>query len=379
MVYTPIPSSIMTSVAIDILYLPTVRLHGVVYDGVVVCVDRHSGWIVAVPVLIKGLTGAKVAQEMLKSMWNLFGVPQVITSDRGSHFVSAWFNTICAGLGIRHAYTHAYYHRAARRVDVANQQLWEVLRTLHAEESINWVESLPAVLRHIHDAPGETGLSPYEILFGRHRSLGYLPYQTELENLDAQEFFQNAKETDRKVARILNEIHAKRAERENADKGKAPIFSVGDKVWYRRPEDTATKIHSRWIGPGVVKQRKGLHSYEIQIGERSTMDAQVSWLKPYVPDEFSGVPETLYYHRRTPMDDEAHEDEWVVESILDHKITGNVPKFLVHWKGFEKGDAKWEPANHFFMRYSAPVIEYCKKKGLPLNVTEFLSPKPHEA
>ena len=34
-----------------------------------VCVDRHSGWIMAVPCLNKGFTGAFVAQKMLKWQW----------------------------------------------------------------------------------------------------------------------------------------------------------------------------------------------------------------------------------------------------------------------------------------------------------------------
>ena len=159
-----------------------------------------------------------------------------------------------------------------------------MLKKLIAEEEINWVEAVPTVLRHIHDAPGESGSSPYEILFGRQRSVGYLPYQTEVENLDAQEFFQNTKETDRKVAEVLNQIHQQRAERENADKREPKVFAPGNKIWYRRPEDTATKIHSRWLGPGVIVSRKGQHSYEVKIGERSVLDAHALWLKPFVAD-----------------------------------------------------------------------------------------------
>jgi len=42
------------------------------YDCVVVCVDRHSGWMVAIKRERKGLTGAKVAKKMLKFQWQTF-------------------------------------------------------------------------------------------------------------------------------------------------------------------------------------------------------------------------------------------------------------------------------------------------------------------
>ena len=46
--------------------------------------DRHSGWIVAVPERKVGLTGAKVALSMVQYQWRPFKVPWVITSDQGS-------------------------------------------------------------------------------------------------------------------------------------------------------------------------------------------------------------------------------------------------------------------------------------------------------
>ena len=98
---TPIPSAPMISVAIDLFKLPTVTFEGKKFDTMAVCVDRHSGWIVAVPCLNSGLTGAKLAKEMLKHQWQLFGIPSKISSDQGSHFTSAWWTTMCASLGIR--------------------------------------------------------------------------------------------------------------------------------------------------------------------------------------------------------------------------------------------------------------------------------------
>ena len=88
----PVPPRPMVHVAIDIFAMPEVmdEISKEKFDRLVVCVDRHSGWIIAVPCLDKGLTGRSVALKMLNE-WRIFGVPSIITSDQGSHFTSVWW------------------------------------------------------------------------------------------------------------------------------------------------------------------------------------------------------------------------------------------------------------------------------------------------
>ena len=76
--------------------------------------------------------------------------------------------------------SHAYHHRANGRAEMGGQQLFERLRRLQIEGEFSWVEALPQVLDRLHDTPGERGLSPYHILFGRERPLGGLPYEPQL-------------------------------------------------------------------------------------------------------------------------------------------------------------------------------------------------------
>lgn len=187
--HTPIPPAPMVSVAIDLFRLPLVRWEGVEYDMLAVCIDRHSGWIVAVPCRNKGLTGAKVAKAMLKFQWRPFGIPSKISSDQGSHFTGAWWHTMCATLGIRHAFSQAYHHRANGRVERAGQEILERLRKLSTNHQVNWVEVLPQVIDRYHDTPGESGYSPYEILFGRPRPLADRPYTPPTVCEDAVNFF----------------------------------------------------------------------------------------------------------------------------------------------------------------------------------------------
>ena len=186
-VSAPIPPILMANVAIDVFQMPSVKMEGKTYDCMVVCVDRHSGWMVVVPELTQGLTGTKVAKAMLKE-WQPFGVPARITSDQGPHFANSWWKTMCGGLGISHIYTQPYHHQANGRAEVAGQQIMEILRKFHTDQRVNWVEALPRVLMKIHDTPGESGLTPYEIVFGRERFCANVPYEPPRSCEDAQDF-----------------------------------------------------------------------------------------------------------------------------------------------------------------------------------------------
>ena len=107
----------------DVFSMPEVKVGGNLFDGMVICVDRHSGWIVALPVNKVGLTGEKLARQLLDKWLDMGGgIPAVITSDQGSQFVSTWFRTMCASLGIRQAFSQAYRPQANGRAERAGRQ-----------------------------------------------------------------------------------------------------------------------------------------------------------------------------------------------------------------------------------------------------------------
>ena len=370
--FTPIPPHIMSSVAIDLFHLPEVVWEGKPYDTIILCVDRHSGWVVAIPALNKGLTGAKVAKAMLNAQWNIFGVPSIVTSDQGSHFVSSWWQTLCAGLGIRQAQAQAYHHASNGRAEVAGQQLKEILRKIYIQEKISWVEALPRALVYLHDARGETGLSPYEIIFGRPRHIAGLPYDPPRECEDSQEFLERMKKIDTWVAQKLNEMHEKLAKRINKNRKDGDILQIGAKVWYRRPEGSGDKLDSRWLGPALVKAREGARSYLIELKPGMEIKAHRSFLKGYVEDIFNGQPIPLFFHQRTEIDYGAEIDEWNVGKILDHKVVGGKLKFLTTWEGHPEEDATWTDARDFLPRYNSEFVDYCRKNNLKLDLVEHL-------
>ena len=77
----------MDHVALDLLKLPEEVYCGKRYDTVAICVDRLSGWLIATLHLAKGYSGREAALAMLDK-WDIFGIPAVVGSDRGYHFVA---------------------------------------------------------------------------------------------------------------------------------------------------------------------------------------------------------------------------------------------------------------------------------------------------
>ena len=255
----------MVSVALYIFRLPLVLSRGKRFDSVAVCVDRHSRWIVAVLCLNKGLLCAFVAQKMLKWQWRPFEVPSVIKSDQASLFVGSWFENLCAGMGIWQAFSQAYHHQANGRAECAGQSLMGILRKIYEEKKINWVEAWPQTVDRYHDVSNLSGLSPYQIVFGRHRPLGNVPYTPSSQCEDARDFFTRMKEIDLAVSQKVEELHA-RVEAKMASQLKSSlVFHVGDLVWYRQPERSGHKIDTRWLGKALVIARESESSYVIEI------------------------------------------------------------------------------------------------------------------
>jgi hypothetical protein len=374
---TPVPPSIMTSVAIDLFVMPEVDYEGSRWNVFAACVDRHSGWMVVTPHHTKGLTAEKVAKAMYDKWWSPHGIPSVLTSDRGPHFAGAWWRTMCGLHGIRHAYAQAYHHPGNGRAEVAGSQLQVRLRKLQASEGVLWVEALQRAVQQLHDAPGQSGLSPYEVLYGRHRPYAGVPYEPARRQEDAVAFFERQKEVDTKVAKVLNELHRMKADQVNAQRRELKPLAVGSLVWYLRPRGRpGEKLETYWLGPCPVLERVGEQSYVVELEPGRRQHAHRSQLKEHREDTI-GPPVKLYQYRQAREEVAVGPTEWNVEKILRHRRgPRGDPVFEVLWEGAK--ETTWEPLASFFHRYNPQVLEYCRKHKVEVPLVEYLLRHPPE-
>ena len=387
-VYTAIPEAPMRSVAMDVFAMPEVTVEGETYDCVILAVDRHSGYIVAVPGKKSkkkdkkdkhgvGLQAKTVANAMIRHWLTIFDVPAVICSDRGSQFVGTWFKTMCKHMGIRHAKTVAYHSRSNGRSEVAGRQMFEKFRQLHIDEpGRNWYNLLWRVLQAYHDLPGPTGLSPYRILFLRDRVSRNLPWMNHGKVArDANAMMAEADDTAAKVCKALQDEHAKRAK--YFKQGKVQKYALQDTVWVERHHKDVLSRHRQasWDVPGVIVRKVGQDVYAVRVGDNKILYRDHTQLRPRAPDP-SGRPVTFEFTAGdVDSDDEGEDDDFTAEKILADKPDPGTPGgrlYKVRWKGFAASRDSWEPPSSFVPRYTTVWMDYLKKKSISLDVKDVL-------
>ncbi len=126
-------------------------------------IDRSTRWPEAVP--LKSTTAEECAKVILRSWIPLFGVPSVITSDRGAQFTSSVWSALCRFLGIVHSPTTSFHPQSNGIVERFHRQLKVSLRARLA--GTDWFHHLPLVLLGLRSVPREdSSVSASEALFG---------------------------------------------------------------------------------------------------------------------------------------------------------------------------------------------------------------------
>ena len=387
-VYTAIPEAPMRSVAMDVFAMPEVTVEGETYDCVILAVDRHSGYIVAVPGKKSkkkdkkdkqgvGLQAKTVANAMIRHWLTIFDVPAVICSDRGSQFVGTWFKTMCKHMGIRHAKTVAYHSRSNGRAEVAGWQMFEKFRQLHIDEpGRNWYNSLWRVLQACHDLLGPTGLSPHRILFLRDRGSRTFPWLNHGKVArDANAMMAEADDTAAKVCKALQDEHDKGAK--YFKQGKVQKYALQDTVWVDRHHKDVLSRHRQasWYVPGVIVRKVGQDVYAVRVGDNRILDRDHTQLRPRAPDP-SGRPVTFEFTAGdVDSDDEGEDDDFTAKKILADKPDPGTPGgrlYKVRWKSFAASRDSWEPPSSFVPRYTTVWMDYIKKKNISLDVKDVL-------
>ena len=328
----------------------------------------HSG-----PTQKLGLTAEKLGHLMMEHGWNIFGIPSIITSDQGPQFSGAWWRTICARLGIRTAFSQAHKPQSNGRAEVAGKQFYGILRKLHTDMHVNWVEALPRVLRIHNDSPNCTGYSPYQFIFGRERNEAGIPYEPPTECEGAKQFFARMQKLDEKIAKLHFDRHQQVKERYNRDKKEMSSFKPDDIVWVLRPPPMGgNKMETWWLGPAKVIQRVGSTSYKVQIKPGVEWDCHREWMKPYVEDTILGRGVPLFYHQGTTRSSGLRETQDPVKQILKHRLHNGKMQFLTRWKGASSHEDTWEDVENFIGGPPDAWLEYLFNTGLHADLNKLI-------
>ena len=336
-----VPYAPWVQIAMDfIVQLPTCRG----YDRIWVIVDRFSKMAHFIP--LKKTTAKSLADEFVKEIWRLHGLPEGIVSDRDPIFVGNFWRDVEKLLGIEARRSTAFHPQTDGQTERVNQVLEQYLRAFVNWEQDNWVDLLPfAEYCYNNTEHSATKQTPFFGCYGRHPVDNWPQAGVQTKTPSAEDWVNDLKAMQDQMKKNLEGAQARMVKYYDARVAKEqPTFKKGDWVMVKATNiqtmRKSKKLDYKMRGKFKIKDLVGTHAYRLEfppgMGKIHPV-FHVSLLEPYhtntIPGRKSPTP--------PPVDIESN--SFVVEKILDSKIKNKKVVYLVSWLGYGPDECTWEP------------------------------------
>src|SRR6266508_4152271 len=133
-------------------------------DSIWVIIDRLTKTAHFLPVRAD-FSAQKYAKLYIARIISLHGVPKTIISDRGSQFMSHFWEHLHSALGTRLIHSSAYHPQTCGQIERVNQVLEDMLRACALTYIKNWEECLPlAEFAYNNSYQKSLQMAPFEAL-----------------------------------------------------------------------------------------------------------------------------------------------------------------------------------------------------------------------
>ncbi|WVZ51680.1 LOW QUALITY PROTEIN: hypothetical protein U9M48_002796, partial [Paspalum notatum var. saurae] len=326
------------------------------YDSLWVIIDRFTKS--AHFILVKTIYHAKTYAEVyIAWIVSLHGVPQTITSDRGSLFVSRFWEQLQTALGTNLIRSSAYHPQNSGQVERVNQILEDMFWACALTYSTKWGECLPlAEFAYNNSYQKSLEMAPFEALYGR-RCRTTLNWSEPGERVTfGPDLVTQAEEQVKFIHSNLK--RAQFRQKSYSDKRRRPlVFEKGDHVYLRvspmkgvHQFGVKGKLAPRYIGPLKIIEKCGTVAYRLELPPHlaAVHDVfHVSQLKKClrVPEEvidISQIEPDLTYEEK-PI------------KILDQKQRSTrrrtINFYKVQWSNHSEEEATWEQEEFLQTKY----------------------------
>jgi transposase InsO family protein len=143
-----------------------------------VAMDYFTKWTKVVP--LKNMTHKNVIHFIFEHIVHKFGIPQTLTTDQGSSFMSYQLHEFAMSLKIKLLSSSPYYTQANGQAESSNKTLIKLIKKKIEEHPKRWHEVLSEGLwAHRISKHSTTKVTPFELIYGQE---AILPIEV---NLDA--------------------------------------------------------------------------------------------------------------------------------------------------------------------------------------------------
>ena len=385
------------------------------FKYVLVIRDEYSGFCELIPF---EAANSENAIDALCKWFARYGIPEVVRSDGGSHFVATVVSEVCRRLGIRREVTAAYCSFSMGSVERINRDILMLVNLLLREHKLGneyWPQALPAVMSIINSTPtvrlggncartvflGLPKTDPLDVLYEKELGVLELPMDSDEIEEATQKLVDNFVESREQVKKYYEKARKRRNDmyikyyltgkrRKKFDMDprkkeewirkemeKLPVemsvhdrydeverrlmegyFGIGDYVLVafamKRDKD---KLVVNWRGPYRVVQVVNPRVYEVEhLIDESKRFAHATRLR-FFADKYYQVTEEII----AEIESEASYDGFFdVECLREIRFNEETMEweFLVYWRGFDPIDATWEPLSALMETIPDVVIKY---------------------
>ncbi|KAG7559515.1 Integrase catalytic core [Arabidopsis thaliana x Arabidopsis arenosa] len=267
---------------------------------ILVAVDYVSKWVEAIA---SPTNDSRVVLKMFKTIiFPRFGIPRVVISDGGTHFINKVFENLLKKHGVKHKVATPYHPQTSGQVEISNREIKAILEKTVGITRKDWSAKLDDALWAYRTAfKTPIGTTPFNLLYGKSC---HLPVELEYKAMWAVKLLnfdiKTAKEKRLIQLNDLNEIRLEAYESSRIYKERTKSFhdkkiisrdfKVGDQVllFNSRLRLFPGKLKSRWSGPFRVTAVRPYGAITL-AGKDGDFTVNGQRLKRYMADQY--IPE----------------------------------------------------------------------------------------
>src|SRR5467141_680408 len=290
------------------------------HDTILVVVCRLTKMALFIPTF-RDIDAEDLAHIFLSQVFAKHGTPTDIVSDRGKHFISRFWRSLCQLLGIKANLSTAYHPETDGQTERVNQILEQYLQIYINYQQDDWVDFLPlAEFAYNTTSHSATMVTPFFANKGFHPKL-----EVSLESVVSDAAHSVASDLKELHQYLCDQIaHALKQYEVHSASHRLFIllFWISDTIWLDshniRTTRPSKKLDHHFLGPFPIIERVSSHAFRLSLSLALSHIHPVFHVSLLQPTSSSEIPDRVI---DPPLPIELDDsDEWEVKWILDSKV-----------------------------------------------------------